>query len=339
MMEYVHLGRTGLRVSRLCLGAGCFGYVSGKLFGNLGMTEERSFELMDLALARGINFFDTADAYGWDQGVGLSESIIGRWFAQDRGRRDQVVLSTKVYFTMSPEYPKETVPNQRGLSALHIKKACEESLRRLGTDHIDIYMMHHVDRSTPWEEIWQAMEQLVREGKVLYIGSSNFAGWDIATANEMSKQRNFLGLVMEQCAYNLLNRKVEMEVLPACAAYGLGVVPWEPLAEGVLAGAFRKSLEGYRGMPHVSQRIERNRAPLEAYERLCAELNEPPAAVALAWLLHNPIVTAPSVGFRKAEHLESAVRAVDLKLSQETLSCLNQIFPGPGTAPDIFFEY
>jgi aryl-alcohol dehydrogenase-like predicted oxidoreductase len=338
-MQYVHLGRTGLRVSRLCLGAACFSYISGKLFGNLGMTEERSFQLMDLALERGINFFDTADAYGWDQGVGLSETTVGHWFAQGGGRRDQVVLSTKVYFSMSPNYPKETWPNQSGLSALHIKKACEARLRRLGTDYIDIYMMHHVDRSTPWEEIWQAMEQLVREGKVLYIASSNFAGWDIARANEMAIHRNFLELIMEQCAYNLLNRKAELEVLPACEAYGMGVVPWEGLAEGVLAGALRASTEGYRALPHVLQRIERNRAALEAYERLCTELGEPPAAVALAWLLSNPIVTAPSVGFRKPGHLESAVRAVDVKLTAETISCLNEIFPSPGTAPEIFFEY
>ena len=338
-MQYVHLGRTGLRVSRICLGAGCFGYVSGNLFGNLGMTEERSVQLMDLALEQGINFFDTADAYGWDQGVGLSESVVGRWFAQGNGRRDKVVLATKVYFAMSPDYPKESWPNQKGLSALHIKKACEDSLRRLGTDYIDLYMMHHVDRSTPWEEIWQAMEQLVRQGKVLYIGSSNFAGWDIARANDLARDRNFLGLVAEQCGYNLLNRKVEMEVLPACEAYGMGVIPWEPLAEGVLAAPFHKSQEGYRALPHVSERIERNRAALEAYERLCAELNEPPAEVALAWLLSNPVITATAIGFRKPEHLESAVRAVELNLSPETLARLDEIFPGPGTAPDIFFDY
>ena len=337
-MEYTHLGRTGLRVSRLCLGAGCYGYVSGKL-GNLGLTVERSFQLMDLALEHGINFFDTADAYGWDQGVGLSECVIGNWFAQGSRRRDKVVLSTKVYFPMSPTYPEESWPNQSGLSALHIKKACEDSLRRLKTDYIDIYLMHYIDRSTPWEEIWQAMEQLVREGKVLYVGSSNFAGWDIARANEIAKSRNCLGLVMEQCGYNLLNRKVEMEVLPACAAYGMGVIPWEPLAEGVLAGAFYKSEEGLRSMPRVAERIERNRTSLEAYEKLCNELGEAPTTVALAWLLSNPLVTAPSIGFRKPEHFDSALRALDLKLSPETLSCLSELFPGPGSAPNIFLNY
>lgn len=338
-MEYVHLGRTGLRVSRICLGGACFGYVSGSIFNNLGMTEERSFQIMDLAIENGINFFDTADIYGWDQGVGLSESVIGHWFAQGGGRREKVVLSTKVYHAMSPEYPQESWPNQKGLSALHIKKACEESLRRLGTDYIDLYMMHRIDRSTPWEEIWQAMEQLMHEGKVLYIGSSNFAGWDIARANEMARSRSLLGLVVEQCAYNLLNRKVEMEVLPVCQAYGMGVMPWEPLGEGALAGAFRKSAEGYRGTTHVSERIERNRTSLEAYEKLCDEIDKPPAEVSLAWLLSNPAVTAPSIGFRKPEHLESAVRAEQLKLSSETLARLDEIFPSPGTSPEAFFDY
>ena len=338
-MEYVHLGRTGLRVSRLCLGAACFGYVSGRIFDNLGMTEERSFQIMDLALEHGINFFDTADIYGWDQGVGLSESVIGHWFAQDAGRREKVVLATKVYYAMSPQHPDESWPNQKGLSALHIKKACEDSLRRLGTDYIDLYMMHRVDRATPWEEIWQAMEQLVREGKVLYVGSSNFAGWDIARANEMAKGRNLLGLVVEQCSYNLLNRKVEMDLLPACEAYGMGVIPWEPLGEGALAGVFGKTVEGLRATSHVTERIERNRASLEAYERLCIEMNEPPAVVALAWLLNNPVITAPSVGFRKPEQLESALHAVQLKLSPETLARLDEIFPGPGTAPEVFFKY
>ena len=273
------------------------------------------------------------------QGVGLSESVIGRWFAKGGGRREKVVLATKVYHTTSPGDPQKAWPNQKGLSALHIKKACEASLRRLQTDYIDLYMMHRIDRSTPWEEIWQAMEQLVREGKVLYIGSSNFAGWDIARANELARNRDLFGLVVEQCAYNLLNRKVEMEVLPACRAYGMGVIPWEPLGEGTLAGAFRNTAEGLRGTSHVAARIERNHASLVAYEKLCTEINEPPAEIALAWLLSNPVITAPSVGVRKPDHLESAVRAAQLKLSPETLARLDEIFPGPSTAPEAFLDY
>jgi aryl-alcohol dehydrogenase-like predicted oxidoreductase len=266
----------------------CFGYVSGELFGDLGMTEEASFRLMDLALERGINFFDTADVYGWDQGIGLSEGVIGRWFAQGGGRREKVVLATKVFHASSPVWPHETWPNQKGLSALHIRRACEDSLRRLGTDYIDLYQMHYVDRATPWEEIWQAMEQLVREGKVLYVGSSNFAGWHIAQANDVARARNLLGLVVEQCGYSLSSRNVEMEVLPACEAYGMGVVAYEPLAEGVLAGAFGKAEEGYRSTKRVREIVERHRAALEAYEGLCRELGEPPVAVALAWLLSRP---------------------------------------------------
>ena len=331
-MQYTHLGRTGLRVSRLCLGAACYGYVSGNLFGNLGMSEDTSLQLMDLALEHGINFFDTADVYGWDQGVGLSEGVIGRWFALGGGRREKVVLATKVYHPMSPDWPNETWPNQKGLSALHIRRACEESLRRLGTDYIDLFQMHYSDGATSWDEIWQAMEQLVREGKVLYVGSSNFAGWHIAQGNEVARSRHFLGLVVEQCGYSLLSRGAEMEVLPACEAYRMGAVAYEPLAEGLLAGAFQKAQEGYRSTPRVQQRIERLRSTLEAYEQLCREVGEPPAAVALAWLLSRPAVTAPVVGWRRPEHLESAVRAVDLSLAPELLAQLDALFPGPEPA-------
>jgi aryl-alcohol dehydrogenase-like predicted oxidoreductase len=337
-MEYTHLGRTGLRVSRLAVGAACFGYTNGKLFGNVGMTQERSFQIMDLALENGINLFDTADIYGWDLGVGLSETVIGRWLAQGGGRREKVVLATKVCNTMSPRYPEETWPNQKGLSALHIRKACEQSLQRLGTDYIDLYQMHYVDRSTPWEEIWQAMDNLVRAGKVLYVGSSNFAGWDITRANDVAHSRNSLGLVVEQCAYSLLKRKVEMEVLPACEADGMGVVAYEPLAEGMLAGAFEKSGDGYRSSSRVQAAVERYRAALEDYEKLCAEIGETPAAVALAWLLSRPVITAPVVGWRKPEHLQSAARAVEIKLSSETLARLDEIFPGPGPAPGAYLD-
>jgi aryl-alcohol dehydrogenase-like predicted oxidoreductase len=180
------------------------------------------------------------------------------------------------------------------------------------------------------------MEKLVREGKVLYVGSSNFAGWHIAQANDVAQHRHFLGLVVEQCGYSLLSRKVEMEVLPACAAYGMGVVPYEPLAEGILAGAFQKPREGYRSSERVQQRIEQHRAALEAYERLCQEVGEPPAVVALAWLLSRPGVTAPVVGWRKPEHLDSAVRAVEISLAPDTLAQLDALFPGPGPAPEAY---
>src|SRR5881296_3372849 len=200
-MEYAHLGRSGLRVSRLCLGTMNFGPQT---------TEADSFAIMNRAHELGINFFDTADVYGWKTGEGVTEQILGRWFAQGGGRRDRTVLATKVYGKMG-EWP-----NESRLSALHIRRACEGSLRRLQTDRIDLFQMHHVDRDTPWEEIWQAMETLVQQGKVLYVGSSNFAGWHIAQANEAARIRHFMGLVSEQSLYNLARRTVELEVVPAC---------------------------------------------------------------------------------------------------------------------------
>src|SRR5436853_715096 len=267
-MQYTHLGRTGLLVSRLCLGTMNFGPET---------SEADSFKIMDSALEHGINFFDTANVYGGKKGEGVTEQIVGHWFAQGGSRRDKVVLATKVYNVMGDW------PNQSRLSALHIRWACEESLRRLRTDHIDLYQMHHIDRETPWEEIWQAMEQLVREGKVIYVGSSNFAGWQIVQANEIARSRHFLGLVSEQCRYNLTARTVELEVLPACQAYGLGVIPWSPLAGGLLAGALRKSNAGRRAQPRTQEAIEKNREKLQAYESFCEELDEEPANVGLAW--------------------------------------------------------
>jgi aryl-alcohol dehydrogenase-like predicted oxidoreductase len=294
-------------------------------------SEADSFAIMDRALEHGINFFDTADIYGRKKGPGFTEQIIGRWFAQGDGRRDKVVLATKVYNVMGDW------PNQSHLSALHIRRACEDSLRRLQTDHIDLYQMHHIDRATPWEEIWQAMEQLVREGKVIYVGSSNFAGWHIARANEVARSRHFLGLVSEQSIYNLNARTVELEVLPACEAYGLGVIPWSPLAGGLLGGVLDKAKTGRRADAHMLLAVEKNRAKVEAYEKFCAELGEEPAHVALAWLLSNPVVTAPIIGPRTLSQLDSNLHALDIHLAQEALGQLDHIFPGPGgPAPEAY---
>ncbi len=321
-MQYTHLGRTGLSVSRLCLGTMNFGPQT---------SEEESFRLMDRALEHGINFFDTANGYGGKTGEGITEQIIGRWFAQGDGRREKVVLATKVYGNMG------TWPNTSRLSALNIRRACEDSLRRLQTDHLDLYQMHHIDRATPWEEIWQAMEQLVREGKIVYVGSSNFAGWHITRANEMAKSRNFLGLVAEQSLYNLNARMVELEVLPACEAYGLGVIPWSPLGGGLLGGVLKKANEGRRSEERMQKTIEKNREKLEAYEILCADLGEEPADVALAWLLANPIVTAPIIGPRSVEQLEGALHTLDIKITEEISKKLDEIFPGPGgKAPEAY---
>src|SRR5689334_3514244 len=261
-MKFNRLGRTALRVSELCLGTMNFGPLT---------TQDDSFVIMDRALDLGINFFDTANRYGGPKGPGTTETIIGNWFAQGGDRREKVVLATKVYGAMSDW------PNDGGLSARHIKDACEASLRRLQTDHIDLYQMHHVDRSTPWEEIWQAMEQLVREGKVLYVGSSNFAGWQIAQANSLASNRNFLGLVAEQSLYNLNARTIELEVIPACRAFGLGLIPWSPLGGGLLGGALQKASAGRRSDERTQKTIEQHRAKLEAWEGFCKDLGEQPA--------------------------------------------------------------
>jgi NDP-hexose 2,3-enoyl reductase len=322
-MEYTNLGRTGLSVSRLCLGTMNFGPQT---------TEPDSFAIMDRALEHGINFFDTANVYGWKLGEGITEQIVGRWFAQGGERREKVVLATKAYGKMSDW------PNDQGLSARHIIRACEDSLRRLQTDVIDLYQMHHVSRTTPWEEIWQAMETLVAQGKVLYVGSSNFAGWHIAQAQESARSRHFLGLVSEQSIYNLLTRHIELEVVPAAQHYGLGIIPWSPLHGGLLSGVLKKMADGTAGRSSTgrsSDSLEEKRAAIEQYEALCATLEESPADIALAWLLSRPGVTAPIVGPRTQEQLDGSLRALEITLSGETLAALDTIFPpigngGPG---------
>ena len=321
-MQYVRLGRAGVRVSRLCLGTMNFGPLT---------SEADSGAIMDQALELGINFFDTANVYGWKTGEGVTEQIVGRWLAQGGGRRDRVVLATKVYGRMGKG------PNDTRLSALHIRRACEESLRRLQTDHIDLYQMHHVDRDTPWDEIWQAFEVLVAQGKVLYAGSSNFAGWHLAQANAAAATRHFFGLVSEQSLYNLTARTIELEVIPSCRAHGLGLIPWSPLAGGLLGGALGKLAEGRRASDRQRQAIERQRSQLEAYEGLCRELGEAPADVALAWLLHRAEVTAPIIGPRTMDQLTGSLRALELTLAAETLERLDRIWPGPGgEAPEAY---
>jgi aryl-alcohol dehydrogenase-like predicted oxidoreductase len=295
-------------------------------------TEEAdAHRIMDRAIEAGINFFDTANVYGWGENKGKTESIIGRWFAKGGGRRDKVVLATKVY---GPMYEG---PNGGRLSAVSIRRACEDSLRRLQTDRIDLYQMHHVDRDTPWDEIWQAMELLVQQGKVVYVGSSNFAAWNIVQANETAKQRHFLGLVSEQSLYNLNARTIELEVVPACRAYGVGILPWSPLGGGLLGGALQKASQGRRAGERIQKAIEKFRPQLEAYEKLCADLGEKPADVGVAWLLHRPGVTAPIVGPRTIEQLEDALHAEKVRLTDDVMQRLDAIWPGPGgQAPEAY---
>lgn len=321
-MEYTQLGRTGLKVSRLCLGTMNFGPKT---------TEEDSFAIMDKAHDLGINFFDTANVYGWKLGEGVTEQIVGRWFAQGGGRREKTVIATKVYGRMG------NWPNQSRLSALNIRQAVEGSLKRLQTDYIDMYQMHHVDRNTPWEEIWQAMETLVQQGKVLYVGSSNFAGWHIAKANELAKARHFIGLVSEQCLYNIKDRMVEMEVLPACRDYGLAVIPWSPLAGGLLGGTPDQAKVGRRADKDTKDDYKKYATQLDKYEKFCKKKGQKPADVALAWLLANPVVTAPIVGPRTLEQLTGSLRALKIKFSKSDMEELDTIWPGPGgEAPEAF---
>lgn len=322
-MRYRRLGRTALQVSELCLGTMNFGPQT---------PESESWAIMDRALDLGINFFDTANRYGGALGAGATEEIVGRWFAQRGGRREKVVLATKVFGSMTDW------PNDGGLSARHIRAACDASLRRMQTDHIDLYQMHHVDRTAPWDEVWQAMDTLVQQGKVIYVGSSNFAGWHIVQANEVAKARGSFGLVSEQSHYNLLVRTIELEMLPACRAYGVGMIPWSPLSGGLLGGVLGADASSRRQSPAALKRIDAIRPQLERWESLCAELGEPPAAVALAWLLAQDGVTCPIIGPRTMDQLDGAsLRALDLTLDGSTLTSIDAIFPGPGgTSPEAY---
>ncbi len=329
-MEYTKLGRTGLKVSRIVLGTMNFGPQTD---------EAGSHSIMDAAHAAGINFFDTANVYGWGENKGRTEEILGSWFAQGGGRRERTVLATKVFGNMGSE--GERWPNQDRLSALNIRRAVDASLKRLQTDYIDLYQFHHVDRGTPWDEIWQAIDVLVQQGKILYVGSSNHAGWHIAQANEKAAQRGTYGLVSEQCLYNLAERRAEMDVIPAAQDYGLGVIPWSPLHGGLLGGAIRKETEGGAGRSASGRSADalkntKVRDQIQRYEDLLGKHGLEPGEVALAWLLTRPGVTGPIVGPRTSEQLESALRAVELELGDELLESLDEIFPGPGPTPEAF---
>ena len=319
-MDFTHLGRSGLTVSRLCLGTMNFGPFT---------SEADSHAIMDSAHESGINFFDTANLYGRSLGPGATEQIIGRWFAQGGGRRERTVIATKLYGPMG-EWP-----NEGKLSALNIRRALDASLSRLQTDYIDLYQFHHIDRETPWDEIWQAIEVAVGQGKILYVGSSNFAGWHIAQAQAAAAERHFVGLGSEQSIYNLFTRDIELEVIPAAQHYGLGIIPWSPLQGGLLGGVLRKVSEGQRRLEgRAAEAVESNRAQVEAYEDFAAELGHEPGELALAWLLHQPAVTAPIVGPRTQEQLDSAIRSLDVHLDDKALQRLDEIFPGRKTAPE-----
>ncbi|MGO4384522.1 aldo/keto reductase [Specibacter sp. RAF43] len=319
-MLYTHLGRSGLTVSKLCLGTMNFG----------PHTEEAdAHAIMDQAHEAGLNFFDTANAYGGTEHRGWTEEIIGRWFARGGGRRERTVLATKVYGTMSDW------PNDSKLSALNIRRALDASLKRLQTDHIDLYQFHHVDRDTPWDEIWQAVDVAVQQGKILYAGSSNFAGWHLAAAQEAAARRPVTGLVSEQSLYNLMQRSVEREVIPAAQHYGLGLLPWSPLHGGLLGGVLAQENDGVRRTEgRAASALAESRDEIQANESFARELGHAPGDVALAWLLHQPAVTAPIIGPRTSGQLEAGLRALEVSLDAEALARLDEIFPGPRTAPE-----
>lgn len=318
-MEHHQLGRSGLRVSTVLLGGWNFGKVT---------TEKESHALLDRALDAGINVVDTADKYG----RGTSETHLGNWLARSPQRRERMVVATKVFGAMSDW------PNDGRLSARHLRHAVEGSLRRLRTDHIDLYQLHHVDRCTPWDEIWQAMDVLIGQGKVIYVGTSNHAGWQLAQGQEAALKRGGLGLVSEQCLYNLAERSAEQEVIPAALAYGMAVLPWSPLHGGMLAGVLsagsavgqrRHTGRGANSLTTRTQQVER-------FEQTCRHHGMAPAEVALAWLIAQPGVTAPIIGPRTLEQLESALRATRLVLPDSLEKNLEEIFPSSGPAPESF---
>lgn len=324
-MEFTNVGRSGLRVSKLCLGTMNFG---------VDTDESEAFKIMDAALDAGINFFDTANVYGWGENSGKTEEIIGRWFAQGGNRREKVVLATKVYEKI---HNKLDGPNDiPGLSAYKIRRHLEDSLRRLQTDHVELYYMHHIDRNAMWEEVWQAFEVAVNQGKIDYVGSSNFPSWALAEAQATARTRNFFGLITEQHKYNLNCRLPELEVLPAAKRYGIGIIPWSPLDGGLFGGNALNPTSGSRSSKS-RVRAEKYRIQLEQYSNLCKEIGETESTVALAWLLANPAVTSPIIGVRTLDQLQSSLRAVEVKLDGETLKKLDEIFPGPGgQVPELY---
>ncbi|WP_411576328.1 aldo/keto reductase [Streptomyces mutabilis] len=323
-MEYSYLGRSALRVSRLCLGTL-----------NLGVRADaqESHRLLDMALDHGVNFLDTANIYGWQKHKGFTEEFLGSWFAKGGGRREKVVLGTKVGNEMSEE------PNESGLSARHIISSCDASLRRLGTDWIDLFQLHRADWHAPWEEVWQAMDVLTRQGKIRYTGSSNFPGWHIAEAQEHATRRHALGIVSEQSIYNLLTRHIESEVLPACRRYGVGVLAWSPLHGGLFGGVLRKTEEGTArksAQGRAQEALRTHSTAVAAFEDLCERTGVEPAVLALAWVLSRPGVTAAIIGPRSTDQMESALRALRHTPGDEVLDALDGLFPavgkgGPGT--------
>lgn len=312
-MKYTKLGRSNMTVSKVCLGTMHFGTRA---------TEAESFKIMDRALELGINFFDTANVYG---NKGGTETIIGKWFKQRAENRDRVVLATKVFGPM--EDPN--IPNaERGVSLYKVRKHCADSLRRLQTDHIDLYQVHHIDRSISGEEWWGMFEKLVADGDILYVGTSNFPGWGLAKFQMLAWQRGFMGLISEQTQYNLLNRIPELEVLPAGKEFGIGILAYMPLAGGLLTGKLTAPA-GSR-TSDVEKEYHMNlgdhNQQLVDFSKLCHDLGEKEHIVATAWTLAHPEVHSAIVGIRKVEQLDGIERAAELELGADVIAGLDEIF-------------
>lgn len=314
-MKYRNLGSAGVKVSELCLGTMTFGEADENSFMHqVGCDEKTSFEIMNRALELGINFFDTADVYGQD---GLSERVIGNWFAE-HDRRDDVVLATKFRFTMGDP------PNNTGASRYRIMRCVEDSLRRLKTDRIDLYQIHMQDITCPEEETLRALDDLVRQGKVLYIGASNYAAYRLTNSQWISDTKNLERFVSLQAQYSLVVRDLEREHVPLCKERGIGILPWSPLAGGFLSGKYQKDQsppegtrlakweERYKGFDS-----ERNWKILDVLQTISKETGAAPPSIALAWLLTKPVVSSVIFGARSLQQLEDNAKAVDIELTGE----------------------
>lgn len=320
-MEYRNLGEAGLKVPVLCLGAMTFGEADEKSFMHkVGCDEQTSFAIMDRALERGLNFIDTADVYGQD---GLSERVVGAWMEQ-RKARDKVVLATKFRFRMSQDQ------NGTGASRLRIVRTVDESLRRLRTDRIDLYQIHMQDVDTPEEETLRALDDLVRQGKVIYLGASNYAAYRLADSQWISKTEHLHRFVSLQMQYSLVVRELEREHIPLCKRFGLGVLPWSPLAGGFLSGKFRKDQPPAPGtrLEKWKDRLQafdnpRNWRILDALEAIAREKQTSMTAVALRWAIQRPAVTSVIFGARSLEQLDDNMKAAELRLSDDEMKRLD----------------
>ncbi len=315
-MQYVTLGRTGLKVSRLCLGMMSYGTSKWR---DWVLDEEDSRPFIRRALELGINFFDTADMYS----RGVSEEVTGRAI-RDFARRDEVVIATKVYFPMGDK------PNQGGLSRKHILEAIDASLRRLGTDYVDLYQIHRWDYETPIEETMEALHDVVRAGKARYLGASSMFAWQFATAQYTAERHGWTRFVSMQNHYNLVYREEEREMIPFCIAQGVGLIPWSPLARGFLAGNRTRDKSGETtrsksdDYAHAMYYKDSDFAIVDRVAELASRRGVKPMQIALAWILHKPGITSPILGATKMHHLEEAVAALDVTLSAEEMAFLEE---------------